>query len=151
MDYITKRISAADMHIVKELWEKLNGLHYENSRNFKRHYAEQTFERRCEKFARLPEENVRIDVALDGGGQPIGYCICSVEQGRGELDSLYVRPEYRNQSLGSRLARRGVDWLKSRRCGEIRVSVADGNESVFPFYESLGFRVRSTALELPQD
>lgn len=148
MDYTIKRISAADIYIIKELWESLNRQHYERSKNFKEHYEKQTFEQRCSKFTRLPDEDVLIEAALDGAGRPVGYCICSIERGSGELDSLYIEPDYRKNSLGSVIARHGIDWLKSRGCAEIRVSVADGNESVFPFYEGLGFCKRLTVFQL---
>jgi GNAT superfamily N-acetyltransferase len=148
VDYKITGVSAADIYIIRALWEKLNRQHYENSVNFKGHYAEQTFEWRCEKFARLPKEDIFIEAAVDNIGTPVAYCICSVERGYGELDSIYIEPPYRKQSLGSVLARRGIEWLKSRGCGGIRVSIADGNESVLPFYGALGFKKRSTVFEL---
>ncbi|MGE5493810.1 MAG: GNAT family N-acetyltransferase [Burkholderiales bacterium] len=116
-------------------------------RHFKQHYAGQTFERRCEKFSLMPEEDVLIEAAF-AGEKPVAYCICSIERGRGEIDSIYIKPCCRGQSLGSVLARRGIDWMKSRGCSEIRVCVACGKDDAYPFYESLGFCKRFTVFEL---
>ncbi len=147
MEYDIRKISASDIHIVKEIWEELNSMHYEKSDSFKQHYAGQTFERRCEKFTLMPEEDVLIEAAF-AGDRPVAYCICSIDRGRGEIDSIYIKPCCRRQSLGSVLARRGINWMKSRGCSEIRVCVACGNDDAFPFYESLGFCKRFTVFEL---
>ncbi len=148
MDHNTQIIGLNDIAIIKPLWEKLNEQHYNVSNNFKRHYEEQTFEKRCAKFYTFPEDRLRIEAAYDDGGAVAGYCICSIEKGHGELDSIYVEPQCRKKHLGSFLARRGVEWMKRNRCETITVGVADGNEDVFPFYENLGFAKRMTVLQL---
>jgi ribosomal protein S18 acetylase RimI-like enzyme len=148
MNYSTEILNLNDIEKIKPLWEKLNERHFSVSKNFKRHYKEQTFEKRCEKFRAVPEGCLRIEAARDAGGVMMGYCICSIENGAGELDSIYALPECRGARLGSYLAQRGIEWMKQNGCTIISVTVADGNEDVFPFYESLGFAVRKTVLQL---
>lgn len=148
MDYKTQILSLEDIAKIKPLWEKLNERHLSVTKDFKRHYQEQTFEKRCAKFYKIPEDVLRIEAANDDSGAIAGYCICSIENGKGELDSIYVLLQSRGKRLGSYLARRGVEWMKQKGCVVINVEVADGNEEVFPFYESLGFAKRKTVLQL---
>jgi diamine N-acetyltransferase len=147
MEYRTQILKLNDIEKIKPLWEKLNERHLTVSKNFKRHYKEQTFEKRCAKFRAVPEEHLRIEAAYDDG-VIVGYCVCSIENVIGELDSIYVEPQFRSKRLGSYLAQRGVEWMKQNGCTIINVGVADGNEDVFPFYESLGFAKRMTVLQL---
>ncbi len=147
MDYRTQILKSDDIAIIKPLWEKLNKQHLANSSNFKQHYKEQTFEMRCAKFRAIPEERLRIEAAFDAGGA-VGYCVCSIENKKGELDSIYIEPQYRKNRLGSYLAQQGIEWMKQNGCEVINVGVADGNEGVFPFYEDLGFAKRMTVLQL---
>lgn len=148
MDYRTETIGFNDISKIKPLWEKLNSRHLEMSKNFKQHYKEQTFEKRCVKFYDMPENCLRIEAAYDADSVIVGYCICSIENGKGELDSIYVETQCRKQQLGAYLARQGIEWMRQNGCSVICVEVADGNESVFPFYESLGFAARKTVLQL---
>jgi ribosomal protein S18 acetylase RimI-like enzyme len=138
MEYDMRKISASDIHIVKEIWEELNSMHYEKSDSFKQHYAGQTFERRCEKFTLMPEEDVLIEAAF-AGEKPVAYCICSIDRGRGEIDSIYIKPCCRRQSLGSVLARRGMDWMKSRGCSEIAFASPTVTTTHSPSMKAWGF------------
>jgi len=91
---------------------------------------------------------VHIEAAEDKGGALVGHCICSVRDETGELDSIYMEPEYRGQGVGRKLAESGLAWLKQQGCRYIDVLVAGGNEAVLPLYEKLGFCVRGTVLRL---
>lgn len=142
-----KLIYLKDISVIKVLWESLNAQHLKNSNNFKEHYSRQTFESRFEKIKKMPEGNVHIEAAFDGS-KPVGYCVCSIENGAGELDSIYLKSDLRGSGVGSVLAKNGIAWMKEKGCDPIFVTVADGNEAVFPFYEKLGFGVRRTVLQL---
>ena len=145
MDY--KCIPVDEIFTIRPLWEALNKQHRDNSRSFYEHYEHQTFEKRCRKFFSLPKEAVDIEIAFDENSSPAGYCVCTAIYRTGELDSIYIKPEYRKMGVGTILAKNGLRWLEQKGCTVITVSVADGNERVFPFYESLGFAVRKTILQ----
>ena len=149
MGIAIKTLGIDELNRVAPLWDKLRLRHLAMSAHFKVHFERQTFAERCEKFRALPEDSVHIGAAEDEKGTLTGYCICSVQDDAGELDSIFVEAEYRGQDIGYRLARDGVDWLKTKGCRHIDVMVAEGNEDVFPFYEKLGFRVRATVLQIP--
>lgn len=55
----------------------------------------------------------------------------------GDIQSVYVLPDYRNQSIGTMLVRTLVDLGRERGCS--RVTVHSGSRAV-PVYERAGFR-----------
>jgi len=150
MDVVIKTLKVGELNRIEPLWNSLRLVHLALSPHFKEYYAQQTFEQRCKKFRALPEEHVHIAVAENEGGALAGYCICSVRDETGELDSIYVEPEYRGRGVGRKLAESGLAWLKRQGCRYIDVLVAGGNEAALPFYEKLGFCVRGTVLRLKQ-
>lgn len=134
---------------IKPLWEKLNELHYRDSRHFKDHYSGFTFESRTEKFYNMADEDLHIQVVRESNG-PVGYCISTVAGLSGEIDSLYLDGNQRGTGLGRHLVESAVLWMKEKMCSQIRVSVADGHESVMDFYGKMGFMPRLTILELKE-
>ncbi len=148
MDVVLKTLKVSELGRIEPLWNSLRLMHLALSSHFKEYFAQQTFERRCRKFRSLPEEHVHIAAAEDESGALVGYCICSVRDETGELDSIYVEPEYRGRGVGRNLAESGLAWLKQKGCRYIDVLVAEGNEAALPFYEKLGFCVRGTVLRL---
>jgi GNAT superfamily N-acetyltransferase len=133
--------------LIRPLWEKLNRLHLADSPHFKEHYKNFRFEERMKVFLGIDPEKILI-TAVERGSDILGYCVSSVHaDGTGEIESLYVEPELRGLGLGARLVADHVAWLKNKGCGKLRVAVACGHESVFPFYEKMGFFPRVTYLE----
>jgi GNAT superfamily N-acetyltransferase len=131
---------------IRPLWEKLNQLHWNDSRYFKDHFNLLTFQKRVEKFYRINPDNLRIE-AIQVNGDLAGYCISTVIEHQGEIESLFVEESLRQNGYGRRLAENSIRWMKSKECLTISVSVADGHESVLPFYEKMGFYPRLHVLE----
>lgn len=130
---------------IEPLWTELNSLHYEKSKHFKDHYASFQFAKRIETL--LAKDHLAIFVAKEGENL-WGYCIATSDKEVGEVDSLYIKPVYRGESLGAHLMETAVSWLNSLNCSHINVSVADGNEDVIPFYEKFGFKKRFQVLQI---
>ena len=58
----------------------------------------------------------------------------------GELNNLYVLPEYHGLGIGNELTGRAMDWLRKRADAKyLFVYVSNGNNAG-PFYEHYGFR-----------
>jgi diamine N-acetyltransferase len=129
---------------IKVLWEKLNRLHEELSGNFKDHFASFTFEKRMESL--LCKEHLIIFAAQDKTNY-IGYCIASIDRNKGEIDSIYIDPSHQKQRIGALLIQKALNWLHEKKCKEISVSVAEGNESVLDFYKKFGFHKRFVVLQ----
>ena len=77
----------------------------------------------------------------------VGYALASVEHDVGEIDSIFVVSKYRRKGLGKKLMEKSQRWLAEQNVKKISISVAEGNESAFPFYQKLGYFPRLTILE----
>ena len=89
---------------------------------------------------------MKVDVACVGE-RDVGYCISTVDkENRGELDSLFIAPDYRRMGLGRQLAESAVVWLKAEGAHPIFLTVLVGNEEAVRFYETLGFFSRAIVM-----
>lgn len=147
LDFITGGTELLDS--VQPLWEKLNIHHKANSRYFKDKFMKLTFDIRKKKLINDSDTELRIDLVKDLEKQAfVGYCISTVNSElEGEIDSLYIEPEYRKYGIGDKLMRRSLDWLDSRNVKTKIIIVAEGNEQVFSFYKKYGFYERKIILE----
>jgi diamine N-acetyltransferase len=131
---------------IRPLWEALNRLHMERSTHFREHFRTNIFERRIEKFLRLPDDRLYI-AAAEVSGTAVGYVVATVSDDRaGEIDSIYVDPACRTRGVGRALMERALAWLSERGCHAISVGVAEGNEDALGFYRRFGFLPRLTIL-----
>lgn len=135
---------------IQVLWEALNQHHRDATVNFKSHYENCTFEMRKKNLLQKAKNGqMRIEIAIDQEtAQNIGYCISRIEfSGDAEMESLYVRENYRGLSLGEKLLSNAIAWMDEMGAHTKTVSVAVGNEKAFSFYERFGFYPRKTLLE----
>ncbi len=148
MDAIEYRcIDRERIALIKPLWEKLNEQHRLSSVHFKSRYERMSFEERIEKFAR-PEIKTAIDIAETiPGGRIIAYCISSISRGEeGEIDSIYIEPDFRGRKIGRALMERALEWFDAGGVTVRTVAVAAGNEAAYGFYEKFGFYPALTVL-----
>ena len=139
-----RELSRDSYHLIKEMWIKLNRLHGELSTNFKSHFESFTFEKRMKPL--FEKTHLSVFIATEHT-ENIGYCIVSAENGKGEIDSIFIEPGYRKKGIGSSLIRRAMDWFNSIGCHSISIFVADGNDSVLDFYQSFGFHKYAVLLK----
>jgi len=133
-----------DIETIKPLWESLNEVHHKNSQNWKEHFAKFTFQKRIRSI----QNNDKYSVFISSLNQEIyGYCIASINNNIGEIDSIFVKENYRGTSLGKKLVENAIEWLKRKNVECIKVGIAEGNESVLQFYEKLGFKKSMTILK----
>ncbi|MDG5816238.1 GNAT family N-acetyltransferase [Chitinispirillales bacterium ANBcel5] len=78
----------------------------------------------------------------------IGYCIASADKNKGEIDSLYIKEQFRNHGLGAKLMSTALSWLRELPLSSIQVYVAEGNEEALGFYRKFGFKDRFHVLQL---
>lgn len=147
MDYTLEDIRLFDIDVITPLWKSLNAIHIEESTHFKAHFRSVTFDKRIAPIREVDDSQVKITLVRDSNGDPAGYCISTAKNGEGELESLYLDPSFRGLGAGEKLVKLHVEWMMSKRCRRIRVSVAEGHESVIGFYEKMGFSPRLTVLE----
>lgn len=147
MKLTIEEIDFSQIDSLKSLWAELNKLHIEKSNYFKEHYKTFTFEERLLSFSNYESDKIKIDVLMDKELY-VGYCISTISDNCGEIDSLFISSKYRKYGSGKKLVERSISWLKYNNCKKIVVSVAEGNESVFDFYKEIGFYPRLTQFQL---
>lgn len=133
---------------IKELWEALNQVHLEKSLNFKQYYRAFTFQARKNSLMANTENKELFIVIAYHKDVKIGYCVSSIADNIGEIDSIYVKPDYQNKHIGNILLETSFNWIKSNNPQKISVKVSVGNEEVFGFYSKYGFKPRLTELQL---
>ncbi len=133
-----------DIGEIQKLWEELNALHEERSTHFKKHFQTFTFEERSKRL--LKREKIKIFV-VSNGSDYIGYCVSTIENNKGEIDSICLFPEYQGRGIGKELMKKGLGWLEKMGCKSIKVAVAEGNEQVINFYKDFGFKQRFVVLQ----
>jgi GNAT superfamily N-acetyltransferase len=65
-----------------------------------------------------------------------------------ELVSLFVREEFRDQKVGTRLVDSFLRWAKEKGAGRASVSAYFANDSARRFYERAGFTPKSVLLDV---
>jgi ribosomal protein S18 acetylase RimI-like enzyme len=78
----------------------------------------------------------------------IGYCVTSLVDGVGEVDSLFVSENYRKNGIATCLMDTSLNWLKQNNSQETVVKVSVGNEDAFGFYARQGFFPRLIELQM---
>jgi GNAT superfamily N-acetyltransferase len=66
-----------------------------------------------------------------------------------ELESMFVRPEYRSQGVGAALVAEFFGWARKQRAERAAVTAFAGNDRAVQFYERNGFEPRSLSFERP--
>jgi ribosomal protein S18 acetylase RimI-like enzyme len=148
MEVRVKDINKNQLYMIKGLWEKLNEIHLKDSTFFKDHYQTFTFEKRCEKFLKMSDKTLKIQILESNNVVPVGYCMSTIDKEVGEIESLFIDEAYRHNNLGKQLVENAIKWMKDNHCTKIGVSVAQGHESVVDFYKQFGFYQRLTYLQL---
>lgn len=143
-------LSKRDLATLKHLWQELNRIHLYDSVYFKEHFQAQTFEKRCADLLGLEEDAIRIE-AITRDGQYLGYCVSTIVNGTGEIESLFVDEAIRGTGWGKRLVEHAIAWFDTCACSKIIVGVSHGHESVFKFYKRFGFDPRVTILQLQRN
>lgn len=130
---------------VKPLWEELNAFHIEIGGQFSADLTERTFDKRKKE---LIDSAKILYVAIVSDMIDVGYCISSIHSdGKGEIDSLYVKKDYRSKGLGEKLTESALHWLDENNARKKVVVVLEGNLEALAFYQRFGFHPRNIELE----
>lgn len=128
---------------IEPLWRQLNEIHKAKSVNFGRVYEYYTFEKRMEGLiAGFPKGKQLLNILINTEtNEDIGYCLSTIEDGAGEIESIFIKPEYRRQHLGERLMNSALAWFDLNSVRNITIGVVYGNDEALPFYRHCGFDV----------
>lgn len=82
-----------------------------------------------------------IFVATNGSGMVGGTIACKVmENGRGHLRGMAVRPEFQGSGLSRRLLNTAEEELRSSGCKRITLNTTEPLKRATRFYQKYGFR-----------
>jgi len=146
VDYIIADIPKDQIIKIKHLWENLNAIHLMDSVYFKDYYKSFSFEKRIESFMQEKDENIKIS-AITKENAIYGYCISTIHDTKGEIESSYISEEIQKKGYGKRLVKLHTEWMKQNNCEKIVVAVSYGHNSVLDFYHKVGFYERLIELE----
>lgn len=136
-----------DIGVIRELWEK-NRLYHENtSEHFKESYHFINFDERMKAFDLNDKETLKITVAKKND-KYIGYCISTIINDVGELQSLHIDESFRGNGAGMQLVTKHIEWLKEKHCKTIGVTVSQENHNTIMFYKRLGFFPNTLYMEM---
>lgn len=107
-------------------------------------------ERRQDILEKNRDGEIRVFLAIIPSGDVIGYCLCSAGmRGRGEIESIYVKEQYRRSGIGRVLIKDALLWMQATGARDIKVHVTVGNEETIGFYQKFGLYPRQYILEVP--
>jgi ribosomal protein S18 acetylase RimI-like enzyme len=138
-----------DLEFIRPLWQKLNQHHRAVSKYYKDSRTATTFDmRKKQLLEKSCQGALHIDLARDSNTEEhIGYCVTTINpEKQGEIESLFIEKDYRGMGIGDNLMARALSWLKTMSVQKTILGVAEGNESVFPFYRRYNFYPRVTIL-----
>jgi len=127
-----------EIEVIKNLWEKNRQYHENSSEYFKESYRSINFNQRIKALDVLNNETMKISVAKIND-EYIGYCISTLIDGKGELESLHVDEASRGNGIGKELVIKHIEWMNENNCKVIGVTVSQENEATIGFYKKLGF------------
>ena len=138
-----------ELELIKPLWEQLNSVHIDKSIYFKNKYEQFTFGKRMEAIYEKSQKGiVKIDKHLDKDNENyIGYCLSSIEDNLGEIESIYIESNYRKFRLGDKLMKNALNWLEANKTVNITINVVYANDEVLPFYEWYVFYIGNYILK----
>jgi ribosomal protein S18 acetylase RimI-like enzyme len=148
IEYIARDESG--LGAIGPLWLKLQEHHRACGGEFARTLGAVTWEQRqAGLLKKVAGGRLLVDLARDGEtGQYVGYCVTSLTADlRGEIESIYVEPEYRRKGIGDCLMWRALRLFDEGGAKVRTLGVAAGNEEVFRFYRRYGFVPRATILQ----
>ncbi|HPP45734.1 MAG TPA: GNAT family N-acetyltransferase, partial [Methanomassiliicoccaceae archaeon] len=131
---------------VKGMWSKLTRDASVHSTHFSRYFREKSWEERKEEFLKKAGlGRLNVDIATHAGKE-LGFCISTVIDGAGEVESLFVEECSRGRKVGEMLMQRSIRWMKDNGARTMAVFTVYGNEDVLAFYAKQGFHPISIML-----
>lgn len=121
------KYSFKEIYILKDLWLELNKYHVPKVTTFKDRFTNPSFEKHVYQLKKSDE--LFAFVALDKQIK-IGFIIVATNGDIAEIDSIFVKEEYRNCGIGNKLIRLALNEIVNKY-SEIIMKVAEGNEQHF--------------------
>ena len=142
--------SEQGLDLIAALWQKQLEYHKSLSQHFPGYLDKMTFSLRKKGLLEQSREGaIHIGFAREADTRElVGYCISTISGDRqGEIESIYIEPDYRGSGIGDNLMKRALRWMDEYPVAKKVLAVGAGNEDVFAFYSRYNFFPRTTMLE----
>jgi len=138
-----------DLELITQLRQKQWQYHAERSPNFGKRIAQRSIKDVNTQLLEKASGGLLLDLARDAEtGDLVGYCLSSIDvEWHGEIESIYLEPEYRRHRIGYKLVERALNWMDKKGVSRKKLVVGAGNEEVLDFYRRFNFEVRSINME----
>lgn len=159
-----------DAHLVKDLCDGLMAYQKSKALIHPEFFDGMSFETRL--LPALKSAKANYIVAAMEKGEAVGYAYSNVASKRiytnnfatlkcdsffdvdsvkgeyvGCLSQFFIRDEYRNMGVGSRLFQKSMEWLGSQGVKDLFIFVSSGNSEALKFYLNKGFQVSHEILD----
>lgn len=92
---------------------------------------------------------------VEDSGEVVGYAIGGLHNAEefrhtdklAEIESMYLKPEYRGQGLGTQLVEKLRKWAIENNADRLRAEASAGNKAGIRFYRNKGLKDYSVTLE----
>jgi len=141
------------LDLIEPLWLELRQMHRARSVHFRNVLGAKTYgQRRDELLEKAGWGLIRVELARDDEGRPLGYCVSTIDSlMTGEVDSLYVTSMARGLGIGTRLMEGALAWMDAMGVNRKVLTAIVGNEEVHSFYARFGFLPKCVLLERVPD
>lgn len=133
---------------VEPLWNLQRDFHFELAPQWQQGLTWEFADRRRALIAKGAGGQFIVLTGI--GGRDVGYGISTIDhQNRGEVDSLFVDPEFRSRGVGDALMKSTLAWFAARGIDDIAIEVLACNEGALRFYSRYGFAPRTVVMKRP--
>ncbi len=139
-----KDICLAEVELIHSLWLLNYEFHSSKSIYFSKLGEKDKFNERIESWK--TKGNIRVIIAFEN--EVVGYCVSSIDNDIGVIESLYVLESERRKGIGKELIKRQLKWLKEKGSRRIEVTTVYGNDDSIDFYKSINILPKTIKLEL---
>jgi len=130
-----------ELDYVKEIWERQKHHHQSKNKYFFQEHENVVFDVFKENLLKKSEKgSLRLDLAVNSTNEEIvGYCIISVSNKNGEINSLYVEENFHSMGIEDNLMIRALTWMDIEGVENRRVQLNAGDDDTIQFYSHYGF------------
>lgn len=110
-----------EIKIIKPLWEQHQSIRIEKLHKMKSNKKVFSFKNGIDKICKKAENGkIKLEMLLDNdSGDYVGYCISSINDNLGEIESIYVKNRYRKTGYGAKLLENAMSWFESNKVTDI--------------------------------
>ncbi|WP_425618678.1 GNAT family N-acetyltransferase [Anatilimnocola sp. NA78] len=133
---------------VEPLWNQQRDFHFNLAPQWKQGMTWAFADRRRTLIAKGVAGHVIAVASINS--QDVGYGISTVmAEGRAELDSLFVAPQFRSQGIGDALLQVTLGWFAERAIDDVAIELLACNKGALRFYARYGYQPRSIVMKRP--